>query len=596
MVLVAGVLSLFYYLRPPKLACLVLVGNSYEDNLALPHNIYGWRGLRDLAENADSSPPVTRFFEKIFATQTKVRLAYPTKPAQEIRDVDAWNNLWKSELPREIEQPSIIVCLAFHGGADAKGAYLFLNDPCNDAEKIRLNVVLEKLSGQWPDKNILLVLEPALLGFHWTSGMLHNDFVRKLKTNVDRHANKKLLVLCASAQDQVSWPSEEWGRTIFTHYFLEGLLGAADNKPVGNGDLEVSVGELHNYVAKKVADWAQVNRGAAQTPILLGANAGRAEEIGLVKISGAYMEKPPYTAPGSLDKPSDKLLEAWAKCFELGKEVPGPQVYSPHLWRQYRDTLLRWEQIERASASEAVENKAKITNQWSNQAANLAAKIKRKVELVQPSWEISHALPLPAVLGHKGPEPDESGLPARLWEATNIKDNLGKKISGTDVEKKVFYTQLCRQILRFFRDDKNIGDKDLQPAPKGHGKAADLLLHLESAFSYPPRLHPVEVQYLFMLLEEPVPKTPVPLKKLRQALTVRMLAEETALAAATSGQTHPYSEVVVSWTKKAVENADRERRFGRGLALWLDRKGLGQSLGTFGASGKAISVGPHFRE
>ncbi len=561
-VLIVGTLSLFYYLRPPKLACLVLVGNSYDDNLALPHNIYGWHGLKDLAENADNSPPVTRFFEKIFATQTKVRLAYPTKPAQEVRNVDAWNNLWKSDLPQEIEQPTVIVVLSFHGGADAKGAYLFLNDPCNEAEKIRLKVVLEKLSEKWPDKNILLVLEPALMGFHWTSGMLQNDFVRKLKGDVESHSNKKLLVLCASDQNQVSWPSEEWGRTIFSHYFLEGLLGAADNKPDGNGDLEISVGELHNYVAKKVADWSQSNRGTAQTPILLGANSGRAHEIGLVKISGAYTEKPTYTAPGGLDKASDKLQEAWAKCFELGKEIPGPQVYSPHLWRQYRDTLLRWEQIERANAAETAENNSKITNQWSNQAANLAAKIKRKVELVQPSWEISHALPLPAVLGHKSPDSDGSGLPARLWEATNIKDNLAKKISGSDVEKKVYYTQLCQQILRFFRDDTTIVDKDLMPTLKGPGKAANLLLKLESAFSYPPRLRPVEVQYLLMLLEEPAPKTPVPVKYLRKALAVRMLAEETALAAATSGPAHPYSEVVVSWTKKDVENADHKRRLG----------------------------------
>ena len=42
-----------------------------------------------------------------------------------------------------------------------------------------------------------------------------------------------LIILSASAPDQRSWRSDELKRTIFGHYLLEGLKGAADEKSPG---------------------------------------------------------------------------------------------------------------------------------------------------------------------------------------------------------------------------------------------------------------------------------------------------------------------------------------------------------------------------
>ena len=38
------------WLQPPKPICMMLLGASYQDNQVVPHNVYGWRGLVDLAE------------------------------------------------------------------------------------------------------------------------------------------------------------------------------------------------------------------------------------------------------------------------------------------------------------------------------------------------------------------------------------------------------------------------------------------------------------------------------------------------------------------------------------------------------------------
>src|SRR5439155_16506872 len=43
-----------YWLWPPKPACLVLIGAGYENNLGVPHNVYGWEGLNALAEFSQS--------------------------------------------------------------------------------------------------------------------------------------------------------------------------------------------------------------------------------------------------------------------------------------------------------------------------------------------------------------------------------------------------------------------------------------------------------------------------------------------------------------------------------------------------------------
>src|SRR5947199_7819291 len=38
-----------YWLLPLKPSALVLLGAAYEDNLSVPHNVYGWQGLKDFA-------------------------------------------------------------------------------------------------------------------------------------------------------------------------------------------------------------------------------------------------------------------------------------------------------------------------------------------------------------------------------------------------------------------------------------------------------------------------------------------------------------------------------------------------------------------
>src|SRR5947209_1535312 len=47
--IIALMIGVVLYLRPAKPACLVLIGTGFEEEMAVPHNVYGWKGLEDLA-------------------------------------------------------------------------------------------------------------------------------------------------------------------------------------------------------------------------------------------------------------------------------------------------------------------------------------------------------------------------------------------------------------------------------------------------------------------------------------------------------------------------------------------------------------------
>src|ERR1700730_17289213 len=46
--IIGAMILLFIIIKPPKPACLVLIGAPFDDDLRMPHNVYGWQGLKDL--------------------------------------------------------------------------------------------------------------------------------------------------------------------------------------------------------------------------------------------------------------------------------------------------------------------------------------------------------------------------------------------------------------------------------------------------------------------------------------------------------------------------------------------------------------------
>jgi hypothetical protein len=555
----AALIYVIYLIWPPRPSCVVLIGAGYEENLAVPHNVYGWKGLTDFVTLAKSGK--SRWLRSGLFT---LKHEEPV----ELRGGVAWDKDLDS-----VKEKAVIVFLALHGGADEEGCYFLYHDSDlseGPKSRLRLDDVLDRLT-KLEKKKIVLILDATQVPANWQLGMLHNDFARKLHKASDRIQQiPDLVVLSASDIDQRSWVSEEWRQTVFTHYILEGLSGAADEAETGNHDGRVNALELHQYVAAKVQQWARDNRDALQTPVLLPVGGEeRARSIELVAVTPKEQRPVVEEAPAFRVPP--ELTTAWQTFHDLQEEVPPPASYAPHLWRQYQETLLRYEQLVRAGDTR------KITD-VSGMLRGLKDDIDKARAVDRPSAQ--YALPLPAALGKTfalRPDKDVKGQFEQLWRAKEelrrqTWDQMEKAAADQSRELRL---QLCGLLL----------DRAVEDPQQNLRKAADLL-HLLCGKG---NERPAELHFLAMLQGAdnlaPEPNRP-PAELLATALKIRVLAENVALAVPLGNEDyrprqqprkHPYSEQVFPWIQDKVLRADEKRQQGQDFLFASDKDSWGKA-------------------
>jgi hypothetical protein len=72
--------------------------------------------------------------------------------------------------------------------------------------------------------------------------------------------------LTAASANEVSSEDARYRHGLFTHFLIEGLQGAADRKPWGNGDGFVTLGELSEYIRRQVHDLTQGKQNPSLDP------------------------------------------------------------------------------------------------------------------------------------------------------------------------------------------------------------------------------------------------------------------------------------------------------------------------------------------
>lgn len=560
-VLSAGLAYLIYLIFPPKVPFLVAVGAPYYANLSVDHNAQGWGGLRDLCHWCEEDPQA----HSLWGANRPRRQSEP----QEVGTAENWDK----DLESNFREPTVVLFFSLHGGSDGKGAYL-LRDEGRDTQPIRLEEILDRLAQpQLKDKNKVLILDVVHETANVAHGMLHNDFVRRLKDQEDRiNSIPKLVVITSTSPDERSWASEEWGQTIFAHFVLEGLKGAADK----DGNSRVSAAELFEYVRSEVGDWVQYNRNHLQTPRLFPEKNGLAlaQNVILSVVTETYRQPPPAAAPGASFKFPAALKEAWDECDKLRKSVPAPAVYSPHLWRQYRDTLLRLEQLYRArpSGEEASEDEKLVAalGTLKQKAVDLNRQIKRNRTLLLTNGSDGLALPLPRALGlPRPPATDLAGLKGlfdALW--ADPKTNEAKwqemrawaKSKGPEVDRQLPHLAADLLLNRVLHPEK-----DEEPLNNPEKIVAVINLITDHG-----NQQPTEIHFLDMLLRDLDQTKRPPVADLRKAVELHRLAGETALATDAKPpdepiDCHPYSEQVYPWIADWIEKADDNRRRGEDL-------------------------------
>jgi hypothetical protein len=537
---------LLFWLRPPGPACLILVGAGYEDNLAVPPNAQGRETMSRFARLAGSSSPLSRLFQR----SGRLRLAH--SPTEMRRGTD-----WARGVD-DAREKTIIVFLALHGGADGKGAYLLPHDTSADPEdRLRLDAVLDRLAQLPDDRNKLLILDATGLGAHWTMGLLHNDFPRALAELESRIITiPNLVVLSASGIDQRSWPSADLRTSLFGHYLLEGLLGQAGQ---GSG---LDAWKLYQHVAGKVEQEARQLHGVVQTPVLLPREGGeaRARAISLTfRLDESALEGDPI---------GDALTEiepAWAHYDAFRARAPAAQACVPRDWQLWEAWLVRHQQLRLAGSPFA--NKAR------DNATEAETRVRHGLDLQLLS--VSSTLAMPAVQGEANLYIADPYPPMEeLWQASAA----DRRTVWQGLQKRYVDPLLRRNML--FALIRRAAEN---PA-RNLDRAADLALLLDDPVRV---VRPAEAHFL-VLLRRDLAVRPIPDElnsALRDALRLRLFAEQTALVVETNG--YAYAERIRPWISRTIEEADLIRQQGQDLLFGTERS---QSQQAQELSGKATTL------
>lgn len=538
------------WLQPPKPACLVLIGAGYQENLAIGHNCYGWQSLKDLAELAQDRSALA-----VWETNL---LNLPREPL-ELRTDTAW---YKSL--QHFDEKTLVLSMALHGGADERGAYLLPNDADpqdNQKSRLRLTEVLDRLAELPAEKNKLLFLDATQISANWQLGMLHNDFARQLNLLDSRIAEiPNLVVIGSSNVEQRSWVCQQWRQTVFAHFVIEGFKGAARDR---RNDGRIDVWDLYRFTRDSVATWVRANRGAEQTPVLLPSGdlgRQRAGSIDLIPPRDDYRPPDPLGTP--VFAPPAELVETWQTYQRLAEQVPLPYVYTPHVWRRYQATLLRYEQLLVAGDDH---HAVKLYKRLQGQERHIQRV--RHLELGSSQTSLAMMAAAGVVAAPEGSADEPQFPPVRklalqalntLWNA--LPAEYGKcwarlqGTAGTD--------PLSVQLLRL-----HLYELLLERAAEAPCDNLDKSYQILHALDDPLHCWPVQVHSLIMFHRE----LPSNVSKegyfqmVQLALRVRCLAEQTGLVAQPG--THPYSEQVSGWIRAEIDEADGKRRLGEDLVF-----------------------------
>ncbi|HJZ53793.1 MAG TPA: hypothetical protein VKE74_02485, partial [Gemmataceae bacterium] len=467
-------------------------------------------------------------------------------PAAETADKDAW----QGKLDKNAK--SIVLYFSAQGGADANGAFLWFipadaKTP-SDAHKLRVKDILARLEGLPKDQPKLLIFDAARLPASWPHGMLFNDFARALK-ELDGEIAKVggLVVICSSDADERAWSSEEFRSSVFGHFVVEGLKGAAGKQP---GERITAAG-LFDYVSTEVTRWAFANRDEKQTPILLPANGGReraeAIELSVVPVGG-------YTKPALPERPGkvpDDLKAAWETAVDLAGRTPAPDTLDPGKWREYLDLLIRWERLVRLGEDpEPVRARAVV----------LGEQLKAGPGAADPPC-LPVAFPVGRALGVPSAERDLKAF-GRLWSppvgVTRVdewKKQLGPEAANETARRVVVAEMLIERVLA-------------DGPSKSTLETADAVLGVVDVA----RVGTAEGHYVRMLHRHLDKDNRPPDALLGKAIKLRREAEEVAWVGGAGEKEYPYSEQVYRWIQGRVEAGDEARSKGEDLLFDAEAK------------------------
>ncbi|HKA99604.1 MAG TPA: caspase family protein [Methyloceanibacter sp.] len=180
------------------------------------------------------------------------------------------------DLARRVEAKTdakIVVYYSGHGATDEAQTETYLlpvdTEPYGQAfggyKLSTLYANLAKLKA-----NSVLVLLETEYGPDHGAYVLPPNLPETVNTALPKDSLPALTVLAATDRGQRSLPDVTYDIGLFTRYVIEGLAGAADLPPVGNGDGTLDIAEIYAFTAAFVDLSARKTYGVLQHPVYSG--------------------------------------------------------------------------------------------------------------------------------------------------------------------------------------------------------------------------------------------------------------------------------------------------------------------------------------
>jgi hypothetical protein len=181
------------------------------------------------------------------------------------------------DLARRVEakpDAKIVVYYSGHGATDEEQTETYLLPV--DTEPYREGFGGYKLSTLYANlarlkaSSVLVLLETEYGPDHGAF-VLPPNLPETVNTALPRDPLPAVTVLAATDRGQRSLPDVTYDIGLFTRYAIEGLAGAADLPPVGNGDGTLDSAEIYAFTAAFVDLSARKTYGVFQRPVYSGA-------------------------------------------------------------------------------------------------------------------------------------------------------------------------------------------------------------------------------------------------------------------------------------------------------------------------------------
>lgn len=557
---------------PPRGAHLFLLGAGYQKNLAVSPNCYGWNNLEKIYDTLKDGQPI--FLWKV----GQLRIGQQPRLLQ-------GDGKWYSSIT-ENPGKTVVLYISAHGGSDNQGPYLLTQDATREntpENRIRIysppappgppgsvppqnNSVLARLAALPEGVNKVLIIDATQVEANWGLGILRNSFVDEIAALEDQIvAIPNLVVICSSGPNQRSWPSPDWQETFFGHYLLEALRGGSDT----TGDGRINAWELYSWVKSQVEVAVWNNRQSYQSPVIFpsgGLGQSRAQQIAITMVPSNYVPEDPRNAPQFTPPP--ELETAWQTYQQLASQLPPPSAYSPQLWREYIDTLLRYDELVRRG--DQVNSSDLLILM-----AELQQDINQNRTLTLSSAQ--NSLEMPAVAGlSPTPQTDWTDEWNKIWNA-DPKD-LPKIWDATS---KQVLASADAQIVQMNFFDYLLQNAAGLPISNLHKAASLIDLVRDPRFPLPFQMH--YLQMLSKYLPAQLPSNELA-DLPQQSLLLALFADQAALGIDPNSTGYPYCEWVHSWGARFVEQGNKSRLLGEDLLFTGDPVSWQQAEQNFQAA------------